>query len=76
MGREQGYINHHSFQVLEFYCSFYTAKSSSVGWNRCTFQIQTSSSLSISAQGFLRINTDLILESAMNGSFRICKRSL
>ena len=77
MGREQGFINHHNFQVYEFYCSFYTAKSSSLdGWNRCTFQIQTSNPLSISAQGFLPTNTDLILESAMNGSFRVCERSL
>ena len=59
MGQEQGHTNHDDFQVLEFYCSFYTVKSSSVGWNReCTFQIQTSNSLSISAQGFLRMNTD------------------
>ena len=34
MGQEQGYTNHDDFQVLEFYCSFYTVKSSSVGWNR------------------------------------------
>ena len=34
MGREQGYTNHNDFQVLEFYCSFYIVKSSSIGWNR------------------------------------------
>ena len=34
MGHEQGYTNHDDFQVLEFYCSFYTVKSSSIRWNR------------------------------------------
>ena len=34
MGQEQGYTNHDDFQVLEVYCSFYTVKRSSVGWNR------------------------------------------
>ena len=34
MGQEQGYTNYDDFQVLEFYCSFYTVKSSSVEWNR------------------------------------------
>ena len=29
-----GYTNHEDFQVLEFYCSFYTVKGLSVGWNR------------------------------------------
>ena len=60
MGQEQGYKNHGDLQVLEFYCSFYIVKNSSVdGINReCTFQIQTLNSLSISAQGFLRMKTD------------------
>ena len=60
MGHKQGYTNHDNFQVLEFYCSFYTVKNSlSDGTDReCTFQIQTSNSLSISAQYFLRMNTD------------------
>ena len=31
MGQEQGYTNFHdNFQELEFYCSFYIAKGSSV----------------------------------------------
>ena len=34
MGQKQGYTNQDDFQVLEFYCSFYTVKSSSVGCNR------------------------------------------
>ena len=34
MDQEQGYANQDDFQVLEFYCSFYTVKSSSVGWNK------------------------------------------
>ena len=34
MGQEQGYTIPDDFQVLEFYCNFYTVKSSSVGWNR------------------------------------------
>ena len=31
MGQEQGYTNYDDFQVLEFYCSFYTVKISFVG---------------------------------------------
>ena len=59
MGQEQEYTNHDDFQGFEFYCSFYTVKYSSVRWNReCNFQIQTSNSLSLSAQDFLRMNTD------------------
>ena len=60
MGQGQGYTNHDDFQVLAFYCSFYTAKAHlSDGIDReCTFQVQTSNSLLISAQGFLRMNTD------------------
>ena len=58
MGRGQGYTNHDDFQALEFYCSFYIVKVSSVEWNReCTFQNQASNSISISAQDFLRTNT-------------------
>ena len=34
MGQGQGYTNHDDFQVLEFYCSSYTVKGLSVGWNR------------------------------------------
>ena len=34
MGQGQGYTNHDDLQVFEFYHSFYTIKSSSVGWNR------------------------------------------
>ena len=52
MGQEQGYTNLDDFQVFEFYSSFYTAKSSSVGWSRkrmhfskskikCTFYLST-----------------------------------
>ena len=33
MGQGQGNTNLDDFQVLEFYCSFYTVKGSSVGWN-------------------------------------------
>ena len=33
MGQDQRYTNNDDFPVLEFYCSFYTVKSSSVGWN-------------------------------------------
>ena len=60
MDQEQGYATHGDFQVFEFYCSFYTVKVHlSDGINReWNIQIQTSNSLSILAQGFLRINTD------------------
>ena len=34
MGQEPRYTNHDDFQVFELYCSFYTVKSSSVGWNK------------------------------------------
>ena len=43
MGQEQGYTNHDDFQVLQFYCSFYTIKSSSVGWNRQRMHFSNSS---------------------------------
>ena len=48
----------------------------------CAFQIQTLNSLSIPAQGFLCMNTDsritstILLESAMNDSFKICERNM
>ena len=59
MGQEQGYTNYDDFQVLEFFCSFYRVKSSSVGWNRLRmhFSNLNINSLSISAQGFLRMST-------------------
>ena len=50
MDQGQGYTNHDDFQVLEFCFGFYTVSD---GIDReCTFQIKTSNSLSISAQGF------------------------
>ena len=59
MGQGQGYTNRDDFQVLEFYCSICTVKSSSNGTGReYTFQNQTSNSLSISAPDVLRTNTD------------------
>ena len=60
MGQEQGYINHDDFQVLKLYCSFFRVKghpSNGID-SEYTFQIQTSNSLSISAQSFLRMNKD------------------
>ena len=67
MGQEQGYTNHDDFQVLEFYWSFYKSKAhlSDRIDRECTFQIQTSTSLSISAQGFLRMNIDLRVNSTI-----------
>ena len=60
MGQEQGYTNHDDFQVLNFTAVFTQSKAHlSDGIDReYTFQIQTSNSLSISAQDFLGINTD------------------
>ena len=48
------------FKFLNFIAIFTQSKANlSDGIDReCTFQIQTSNSLSISAQGFLRMNTD------------------
>ena len=58
MGQGQRYTNHDDFQVLKFYCSFCTVKSSLNGIGReYTFQNQTSNSLSISALGALHTNT-------------------
>ena len=51
------YPNHDDFQFLEFYCSFYTVKGSSVGWNRQRIHFSKSNSLSISVEAFLRTNT-------------------
>ena len=60
MGQEQWYTNHDDLQVLEFSAVFTQSKAHlSDGIDReCTFQIQTSTSLSISAQGIWRMNTD------------------
>ena len=60
MGQEQWYTNHDDLQVLEFSAVFTQSKAHlSDGIDReCTFQIQTSNSLSISTQGFLRTNID------------------
>ena len=73
MGQGQGYTNHDDFQVLEFYCSSCTVKSSLNRIGReYTFQNQTSNSLSISALGVLRTNTDssinltILILSALN----------
>ena len=61
MDQEPGYTNQDDFQVLAFYCSFFHSQKLilSDGIDRdCTFKMQTSNSLCISAQGFLRINTN------------------
>ena len=57
MDQGQGYTNSDDFQVLEFYFGFYTVSSDRID-RECTFQIKTSNSLSISGQGFPRMNTD------------------
>ena len=43
MGQGQGHTNHDDFQVLEFYCSFYKVKGSSVGWNKYRMHFSKSS---------------------------------
>ena len=61
MGPEQGLQIKTIFKFLNFTAVFTQSKKThlSVGIDReCTFQIQTSNSLSISAQGFLHMNTD------------------
>ena len=60
MGQEQWYTNPDDLQVLEFSAVFTQSKAHlSDGIDReCTFQIQTSASFSISAQGTRRMNTD------------------
>ena len=65
MGQGQMYPNHADFQVLEFYCSFYTVKSSSFRWNRQRIHFSKSNSLSISVQGFLRTNTVSCINSSI-----------
>ena len=58
MGQEQGHTNTTVFKFLNLTAVFTQSKARlSDGIDReCTFQIQTSNSLSITAQGFLRMN--------------------
>ena len=60
MSQGKGYTNHDTFQVLEFYCSFYRVKGSSVGWNRQRMHFLKSNikCIYVWAQDFLRTNTD------------------